>query len=274
MSEFKDKVIVITGGTSGLGLELAKLLAPEGAKLVLAGIDLKKADKPSQACKSVLDVTQDASVYGIRVDVTDHTSVTAFHSEVQQKYGRVDILINSAGILKEGYFENLSEDAFHQVMNVNFFGLLKVIKIFLPMLKESQGRIVNIASLAGLEGVFGYTPYCSSKHAVVGLTKCLVYELAPQGVTVQMVCPGEFDSPMVDKLNAGRTPENEAHTLTIPKSSVQAIAKGIFKGMQTDKLLILPTKNIAFLSTFSRLFPYTSKKLAERKIRSVYQGPD
>ena len=108
--------------------------------------------------------------------MTDSTSVNSFQNEVQQKHEHIDILINCAGILKEGYFENLSEDAFQQVMNVNFFGMLKMIKTFLPMLKQSQGRIVNIASMAGLEGVFGYTPYCSSKHAVVGLTKCLDFE--------------------------------------------------------------------------------------------------
>ena len=173
MNTFNNKVIVITGGTSGLGLDLAKLLAPEGAKLVWAGIDSTEAD---QACKSVLEVSQNATVHGVHLDVTDSTSVNSFQNEVQQKHEHIDILINCAGILKEGYFENLSEDAFQQVMNVNFFGMLKMIKTFLPMLKQSQGRIVNIASMAGLEGVFGYTPYCSSKHAVVGLTKCLDFE--------------------------------------------------------------------------------------------------
>jgi len=270
MKSFKNKIVVITGGSSGLGLALAKLLASKGARLVLVARDSKKI---AQACQNVLDVTSNASVHGISVDVTDQTSLSSFYSEVQKKYGTIDILINSAGILKEGYFENLSENDFRHVMDVNYFGLLSVIKTFLPMLKQSHGRIVNISSVAGLEGVFGFTPYCASKHAVVGLTKSLYYELKPQGVTVQMVFPPEFDSPMVDKLNIGRTPENTAHVLMIPHTSVQSIAKGVIKGMRTKDLTIFPTPITAASAWSARHFPSISKMLVEQKIRAVYQGP-
>ena len=183
------------------------------------------------------------------------------------------MLINSAGILREGYFENLPMSTFREVMETNFFGLLNATRAALPYLKSTRGRLVNIASLGGLAGVFGYTAYCSSKHALVGLTESLRYELQPQGIRVHLICPAEFDSPMVDELDKNRTPENRAQVQTIPKSSVDMIVKDTLAGIRAERFLIIPG-GLARIAAFGlRHFPSIFRANGDRTLRKVYRGP-
>ena len=159
-------------------------------------------------------------------------------------------------------------------MNVNVYGVINATKAALPFLKESRGRLVNIASLAGLNGVFGYTPYCTSKHAIVGLTDSLWYELGPQGITVQVVCPPEFDSPMVDELDKGRTPENKMHVLIIPKATVETIARTTIDGIRSGRFLTVPGGYSARISAWAmKHFPKILRRVAYKKIEGVYFGP-
>jgi 3-dehydrosphinganine reductase len=192
---------------------------------------------------------------------------------IAQSGGGIDVLINSAGILREGHFETLPMSAFREVMETNFFGLLNVTRAALPYLRASHGRLVNIASVAGLAGVFGYTPYCSSKHALVGLTESLRLELVPQGIRVHLVCPAEFDSPMVDELDTYRTPENRAQVQTIPKSSVDTIAKDTLAGIRAERFLIVPGTTARLAAFGLRHFPGFFRANGDRTVRKVYRGP-
>lgn len=267
---FKNQRIVITGGSSGLGLALALALAREGARLTLVARDQRKLDTAASAVQAAFPHT---SVCVESVDVVDEQRLVGAMARIAQADGGIDMLINSAGILREGYFEKLPTTVFHEVMETNFFGPLNATRAALPYLKASQGRLVNIASLGGLTGVFGYTAYCSSKHALVGLTESLRYELQPQGVTVHLVCPGEFDSPMVDELDTYRTPENRAQVLTVPKASVDTIAKGTLAGLRAGRFLIIPG-GLARSAAFGlRHFPGIFRASADRTLKKVYRGP-
>ena len=172
-------------------------------------------------------------------------------------------------------FENLSLTTHRQVMDTNYFGALNTVQAALPHLKRSRkARIINIASIAGLTGVFGYSAYCASKHALVGLSEVLRYELAPQGITVQLVCPPEFDSPMVDALDRTRTPENREHTLTIPKVSVDAIVNDVMRAFNGRDFLVVPGR-LAHLSAIGlRHFPAVSRLIGDLRIRKAYVGPN
>lgn len=112
-----------------------------------------------------------------------------------------------------------------------------------------------------------------TKHALAGLSESLYYELKPQGVKVQLVCPSEFDSPMVDKLEKARTPENKEHTLMIPKVSVDAIAQATIKGLESNKYLIVTGKMAKISAWAMRHFPSLLRMYAESKIKKVYKGP-
>jgi 3-dehydrosphinganine reductase len=267
---FKNNRIVITGGSSGLGLALAHVLAREGARLTLIARDPRKLD---DAAKSLRDASPGAIVRVESVDVADEAKTASVMDSVAQSDGGVDVLVNSAGILREGYFEKTPMSTFREVMEINFFGLLNSTRAALPYLKASRGRLVNIASLGGLAGAFGYTAYCASKHALVGLSESLRYELKPQGVKVHLVCPAEFDSPMVEEMNRNRTPENRAQVLTIPKSSVETIVKGTLAGIRAERFLIVPGGGARSAAFGIRHFPGIFRASADRTVKKVYRGP-
>jgi 3-dehydrosphinganine reductase len=260
---FNGKHVVITGGSSGLGLELARRLVDQGARVTLMARNQAKLD---QAVAELVRRRPGAQVSALSVDVSSEEDARTAMGRAADADGGIDILVNSAGILREGHFEQIPLQEFRDVMDVNYFGVLNATRAALPYLKASRGRLVNIASMAGLVGVFGYTPYCSAKHALVGLSETLRYELTPMGVTVHLVCPGEFDSPMVDALELTRTPENRAHTLTIPKASLEVVAKDTLAGVQSGKFLIIPGFPARATSHAIRLLPGVVRALGDRTV--------
>lgn len=271
---FEQQHILITGGSSGLGFGLAQALAREGARLTLVARDTRKLE---QAAQQLLAEIPHARVRTLAVDVSDEARCAEAIGRLVLDSGGIDTLINSAGILREGYFEQLPMADFHAVMDINFFGLLHATRAALPSLKARRGRIVNIASLAGLTGVFGYTPYCAAKHALVGFSEALRYELKPAGVRVQLVCPPEFDSPMVEALDMTRTPENRAHVLTVPKETLSTIVEGTLAGMRSGRFLIVPGPRAATAAFGIRHFPGLTRIVGDRAVaaatRQARSGP-
>lgn len=260
----KNNIVLVTGGSSGLGFGLARDLLKRGAGVILLARNLEKLEKARETLHGEF---RDRLIDTVSVDVTDADAVATALPAVIEKHPSLDMVINNAGIMREGYFESLDIPAFQTVMNANFFGCIYVTRTVLPYLKASRGRLVNIASVAGLTGVFGYTPYCSAKHALVGLTESLRYELKPQGITVHLVCPPEFDSPMVDDLDAYRTPENRAHTLMIPKLPLDVVVKDTMKGIEKNRFRIIPGFQTRLMVFGMQHFPAISRRMADLKIR-------
>lgn len=263
---FRDKCIVVTGGSSGLGLALAHALAREGARLTLVARD---AQKLAEAANAIRAAVPEARIGVEAVDVADEARTAQAFERIAIAMGGIDTLINSAGILREGKFEQLPLSAFREVMEINYFGVLHATRAALPQLKASQGCLVNIASVAGLTGVFGFTSYCASKHALVGLSESLRYELRPQGVRVQLVCPTEFDSPMVDAFDPTRSPENRAHALTVPRASVEVIVAGTLSGLRSQRFLIVPGSRARVAAFGIRHFPDIARAVGDRTIDNV-----
>lgn len=269
---FKDTVIVITGGSSGLGKALAQRLVKRGANLALIARDKDKLVR----IKDELAVTCTANrkVEIFPCDVSDYDATEKTLNSIADTFGSPDILINSAGILREGYFEKLPLSTFQEVMDINYFGTLNCIKAIVPIFrKKGQGRIVNISSLGGKIGSFGYTAYCSSKFAIVGLTDTLRAELKPLNIKFHLVCPGEFQSPMVDELNTYRSTENRVVTQTVTVLSLDVVADKVIKGIQKDSYLIIPGIIARFLEMTCRWFPSISRVIIDYQISRVYQGP-
>jgi len=266
---FQRKHIVITGGSSGLGLELARRLAAEGARLTLLARD------PTKLEAAAADVRRHAPASEVNVqavDVCDETAIMEVMQQLGESSQGIDMLINSAGILREGSFEESSLKDFRDIMEINYFGLLNSSRAALPYLKKSRGRLVNIASMAGLTGAFGYSAYCASKHALVGLSEVQRFELKPLGVMVHLVCPGEFDSPMVDDVDTYRSAENRAHTQTIPKASVEAIAADTLAGIRAGKFMIVPGRLTRLAAFFVRHCPWLMRLLGDRTIARVQRS--
>ena len=248
-----------------MGLALARKLATRGAIVTLIA---RNKEKLEAAKAEVIKAGGRAQIFSS--NVSDMESITQTFKNIVSEIGLPDILINSAGILREGYFDHLSVETFRDVIETNYFGALYSIKAALPFIVKQKGRIVNIASVAGLMGVFGYTPYCSSKFALVGLTESLRYEMKPRGVKVHLVCPSEFVSPMTEHLNDTRTPENKTHTLTIPEYDIDTMVRDTIKGIEKEKFLIVPGTLCRLTIFGARHFPVITRLVSDFRICRVF----
>jgi 3-dehydrosphinganine reductase len=269
---FKNTVIVITGGSSGLGKALALRFIKTGATLALIARDKNKLARIKEELTTQCSSGQRIEIF--TCDVSDYTETKKTLNIIVDTIGSPDILINSAGILREGHFEKLALSTFREVMDINYFGILNCTKVIIPVFrKKGGGRIVNISSLGGKIGTFGYAAYCSSKFAVVGLTDVLRAELKPLNIKFHLVCPGEFESPMVDELNTYRTEENRVVTQTVPVLPLDVVADEVVKGIQKDRYLIIPGLIARLLEMSSRWFPSIGRAIIDYQISRVYQGP-
>lgn len=264
------KVIVITGGSSGLGLGLAKYYAKQNAKLALIA---RNEEKLIEAKKAVQEENPNVEIETYSADISNTVSTKNAITFIIEKFGQIDVLINSAGILVEGYFENMALEDFERVMNTNYLSLVNMTQVVLPYVKQSKGRIVNIASMASFFGTFGYTSYCASKFAVLGFSEALRCELKPQGIRLHVVCPPEFEGPMVDGIEDGRTPENILLVKTAGTLKVEQVVKETVRGINKNQFIIIigaASKGAAFMK---RLMPNMVQMFLDITIKKNYVGP-
>ena len=179
------RVALISGASRGIGLAIARAYAAQGAKLCMVATN---ADKLKAAADS-LSVGNDALMTAV-LDVRDSKACRAVVQDVTSRLGPIDVLINNAGIYKARSFLEYEPEDFRALMEVNLIGVVNLTQAVLPdMLARQAGRIVNVASSAGKAGSRNQSAYNASKHAVVGLTRCLALETATSGVTVNAICP-------------------------------------------------------------------------------------
>ncbi len=270
---FQGKNIIITGGSSGIGRGLALRLAEEGANLALVARDPEKLSRTRE------EILSHSSYSGSRVeifscDITEAEKVGQVMNNIAGEIGSPDYLFNSAGILIGDYFENLPRDNFQEMMNTNFFGTLHFIKAVLPHFKKKgSGHIINISSISGVIGVFGYASYCASKFAVVGLTEALRAELKPQGISVHLVLPPEVNTPMLAKVNQSRPIENKMLARTMSSLSVEQVVDVILKGVAKGRYLIIPGGRARIMSRLSQIFPSRARWVVDYTVRKNYRGP-
>ncbi len=184
--DFRGKTVLITGGSRGLGLEMARLLAQQGANIAICARDADELDRAETELTSF-----GVSVYAEVCDVTSKIQIDHFAENVRQTLGPVDVLINNAGVIIVTPYEHATEDDFRQAMDTHFWAAFHMINAVLPqMLPRKQGRIVNIASIGGKVSVPHLLPYSTSKFTLVGYSEGLRAELQKTGIYVTTVCPG------------------------------------------------------------------------------------
>ena len=190
------RVAVISGASRGIGLAIAKAYADEGASLCLLATTQDGLARATEAL--ALDADR---VLSLAIDVREEAACADAVAKTIARWGRIDTLVNNAGIYRAKQFLEYSTQDFQDLLDVNLFGVIHLTQAALPhMLKQKYGRVVNIASSAGKWSSRNQSAYNISKHAVVGLTRCVALETAAQGVTVNAICPGFVQTDMVEAL--------------------------------------------------------------------------
>ena len=192
----EGKTALITGGARGIGREIALLFAKEGANTVICDVNLEQAE---EAAKEIRDMGRDSIAF--KADVTDSGDIQAMMDKILDKYKKLDILINNAGITRDNLVLRMSEEDWDKVIAVNLKGCFVCTKVAAKvMLKQHSGKIVNLASIIGIMGNSGQANYAASKAGIIGLTKSVAKELAPRGVCVNAIAPGFIKTDMTAKL--------------------------------------------------------------------------
>jgi NAD(P)-dependent dehydrogenase (short-subunit alcohol dehydrogenase family) len=186
MHELVGKTAFVTGGASGIGLALSRAFAQAGLKVMLADVE---AEALAAAVESLHDVGPD--VRGVSCDVADAASVERAANASFEAFGNVHVVCNNAGVAAGGGIDKISLDNWRWVLDVNLMGVVHGIRSFLPHIRAhgEGGHIVNTASMAGMQGGLGFSPYTASKFAVVGMSEGLAAQLAPLGIGVSVLCP-------------------------------------------------------------------------------------
>ena len=185
----KDKVAIITGAAKGIGFVTAQRFAQEGAKVMIADMNL-------EAVKEAAEQIPGAEAYAM--NVTDRASIQAVVDHIIKRHGRIDILINNAGITQDARLIKMTEAQFDAVIDVNLKGVFNCTQLVVPhMLEAGSGAVVNASSVVGIYGNFGQTNYSATKFGVIGFTKTWARELGPKGIRVNALCPGFIATEMV-----------------------------------------------------------------------------
>jgi len=232
---------LITGGSSGIGLALAKQLAHEGVNVCLLARDKEKLSQAKLEIEKTTDNHLNQFIDTISCDVTDYDELAAVLGDWITRHEVPDLVINSAGITYPGYFQDLDVEIFHRLMEVNYFGTLHVLKYLIPkMISQGKGTVVNISSQAGFVGVYGYSGYGASKYAVRGLSDVLRAEMKPLGIQVSIVFPPDTQTPQLEFEEPLKPPETKAIAGSAHVLSAEHVANSILRDVGRGKYVIIP----------------------------------
>lgn len=264
------QVAIVTGGASGIGLALGTALFRRGDVVVLADVDVAGAEREAAR----LTGTGPGVAQPAHLDVRDADAVAALVERTADEHGRLDLMVNNAGIGIGGEVEELTLAHWDRVIDVNLRGVVHgVVAAYPLMVAQRSGHIVNTASLAGLVPVGLLTPYVATKHAVVGLSLALRQEAAPKGVRVTVACPGFTDTAILDggpeDLPRPRLAE---HTRTLAERQtgglydVERLARDILRGVDRNQAMVVAPASARAAWRMQRLAPPLVGRVAARQV--------
>ena len=255
---FKDKVVVVTGGTDGIGKALVETLLTHGAKVATCGRNHDKIYRLQSSYPSY-------PLHTMVADVSNENDCRRFIETTLKVYGGIDILINNAGVSMRALLKDLNTEVLHQVMNTNFFGAVYCTKYALPSIIERKGSIVGVSSIAGYRGLPGRSGYSASKFALQGWLEAVRTELLDSHVHVMWVCPGFTTSNIRNAaLDKNGNPQGETPLDESKLMSAEVCAEHIINAIERKKRTLVLTfkgKQTVFMNKF---FPSLADKLVKK----------
>jgi 3-oxoacyl-[acyl-carrier protein] reductase len=194
---FKDKVVLVTGAAQGIGKAIALKFAKGGAKIALNDIEPQK-ENLEKVKKEIEELGTEARCYF--ADVSKYEEVERMIKEIEKDFGRLDVLVNNAGIIRDATLAKMSLEDWKKVIEVDLNGVFNCTKAALPLIIANQGNIISISSIVGERGNYGQTNYAAAKAGIIGFTKSLAKELGKFGVRVNAIAPGFIETPMTEKV--------------------------------------------------------------------------
>lgn len=262
------KLALLTGGSSGIGLALAKELVKDGTSVILVA---RRPDVLAGA-KAELDsiAAGGAVVRTLSLDTSDAQAVRRDIPAILAETGVPDLLYNGAGITYPDHFANITYETFRAIIDINVGGVWNMMSVVIPLMKASGGgTVVNVSSVAGLVGFYGYSAYSASKFAVIGLSQCLRNELKSDGIDVRVLCPPDTDTPQLAQEELTKPDETRKISGNAPVMKPQTVARVLLKGLGRRTFLVIPGFMGKVTWLLYRLFPSFVHFMIDNDVRTV-----
>jgi 3-dehydrosphinganine reductase len=264
---FKNKRVLITGGSSGIGLALARALTREGAHVCIAARGQARIDEAVTELRK-LAVASDQILFGVALDIAEPTQIDAAVAPVLAQLGGLDVLINNAGITYPAAFVDTPREVVEQILRVNFTGTVDVTRAFLPaMIAGGGGQIAIVSSLAGVLGIYGFSAYAASKFALRGFAECLRQELMAHAITITLVFPPDTDTPMLQQENQIKPAETAALSGTVKPLAPEFVAAATLAGIRRRRFHVIPGLGSKFVAFMARRLPALTRWILDLQLR-------
>ena len=240
MRYFDQKVVYITGGSSGIGLAAAKLVVKAGGDVAISARGQARLDE-AKAELEALRVRPTQRIAAYSVDVSDPAACDAVAARIKADFGRCDVVIANAGVAHPSRILETPTDVYDRMMRINYFGTVHTVRSLLPhFIERGHGRIGVVSSMLGFMGIYGYTAYAASKFAQVGFAECLRQEVVGHDIRVTICYPPDTDTPQLAEENRIKPPETKAIAGEVKTMSAEAVAEALLVGVARGKLHVVP----------------------------------
>jgi len=268
MKDFDNKIAFITGGSQGIGLGAAKLLAARGASVAIFA---RRKPVLDDALKQVEAgrIRPDQKLAAYSLDVANEKAVAEVMGKAVADLGVPDILINCAGRAKPNYFEKIPYEQFDETIKIDLYGTWNTCAYLVPLMKKRGGHIVNTSSIVGFIGIFGYTDYAAAKFGVMGFSEALRSELKPLGIGVSVLCPPDTDTPGFVEENKTKPPETKAISGTAKIMQPEEVAAEMLNGVARGEFIIIPNADGKFTWIMKRLLPGLVDMVTDSQVKDV-----
>jgi short-subunit dehydrogenase len=268
MSFYRDQRVYLVGGSKGIGFAAARQLRERGAGTILFARGEDALREAAEDLRANL-ADGDDGVGWQTLDVADPEAVERAFEAAADAHGPPDIVINCAGLARPDYFENIAAEDFDQTLQVNLYGTRHVAAAAYPYLRDRDGHLVNVSSVAGYIGVFGYTDYSASKYGVIGFSEALRAEARQDDVDVSVLCPPDTRTPGFEEENASKPPETRAVSEGGGLAEPDEVATELLRGIRREQFMILPGTEPKLVYWASRIAPGLVRFFMDRDVDSV-----